>query len=40
MADSNYRYQIVPRIMQMSALSKHLANLTETLELPEGAAFT
>jgi primosomal protein N' (replication factor Y) len=39
-ADSNYRYQIMLRTRQMSALSKHLAHLTETLELPEGVSLT
>ena len=28
------------RTRQMSALSKHLAHLTETLELPEGVSLT
>jgi primosomal protein N' (replication factor Y) len=37
-AESNYRYQIMLRTRQMSALSKHLAHLTETLELPEGVS--
>jgi primosomal protein N' (replication factor Y) len=39
-ADSNYRYQIMLRTSQMSALSKHLAHLTETLELPDGVSLT
>lgn len=39
-AESNYRYQIMLRPRQMSALSKHLAHLTETLELPEGVSLT
>ncbi len=34
-AESFYRYQIMLRTRQMSALSRHLSALIETLELPE-----
>jgi primosomal protein N' len=39
-AETNYRYQIVLRTRQMSALSKHVPHLTETLELPEGVSLS
>ena len=39
-AESNYRYQIMLRTRQMSALSKHLANLTTTLQLPEDVSLS
>ena len=34
-AESFYRYQIMLRTRQMSALSRHLAALVESLELPD-----
>jgi primosomal protein N' (replication factor Y) len=34
-AESNYRYQIMLRTRQMSGLSRHLAKLMETVQLPE-----
>jgi primosomal protein N' (replication factor Y) len=34
-AESNYRYQIMLRTRQMTALSRQLAQLTESIQLPE-----
>ena len=37
-AESNYRYQVMLRARQMSAVSRRLAVLTESLTLPEGVS--
>jgi primosomal protein N' (replication factor Y) len=39
-AESNYRYQLMLRARQMSAVSRRLAVLTESLSLPEGVTLT
>jgi primosomal protein N' (replication factor Y) len=39
-AESFYRYQIMLRTRQMSALSRHLAKLTEALELPDDVSLS
>ena len=39
-AETFYRYQIMLRTRQMSLLSRHLARLTETLQLPDDVTFT
>ena len=39
-AESFYRYQIMLRTRQMTALSRHLAKLTETLELPDDVSLS
>ena len=39
-AESNYRYQIMLRARQMTAISRRLATLTETLTLPEDVSIS
>jgi primosomal protein N' (replication factor Y) len=39
-AESYYRYQIMLRTRQMTALSRHLAKLTESLELPDDVSLS
>ena len=39
-AESFYRYQIMLRTRQMTALSRHLAKLTEALELPDDVSLS
>jgi primosomal protein N' (replication factor Y) len=39
-AESNYRYQLMLRARQMSAVSRRLAVLTVSLALPEGVSFS
>jgi len=39
-AETYYRYQIMLRTRQMSALSRTLAKLVESLSLPEDVALT
>jgi primosomal protein N' (replication factor Y) len=39
-AESFYRYQLMLRTRQMSALSRHLAKLIESLQLPEDISLT
>ena len=39
-AETFYRYQIMLRTRQMSALSRHLARLVETVALPEDITLT
>jgi primosomal protein N' (replication factor Y) len=39
-AESHYRYQLMLRTRQMSALSRGLARLTETIQLPEGVSLS
>ena len=39
-AESNYRFQIMLRARQMTAVSRRLAVLTETLTLPEDVSLS
>jgi primosomal protein N' (replication factor Y) len=39
-ADSNYRYQIMLRVRQMTKLSQHLARLDELVPLPEDVSLS
>jgi primosomal protein N' (replication factor Y) len=39
-AESHYRYQLMLRTHQMTALSRHLATLTQALQLPEGVSLS
>ncbi len=39
-AESFYRYQIMLRTRQMTTLSRHLAKLTDGIELPEGVSLS
>jgi primosomal protein N' len=39
-AETFYRYQLMLRTRQMSLLSRHLARLTETLQLPDDVTLT
>ena len=39
-AESHYRYQLMLRTRQMTALSRALAKLTGMVQLPEGVSFS